>query len=663
MIRQGGAVPTWPSAIDELEDLMFLNSGYKSRRFGSHVTPCSFSEFGAGRQTAAEWLRFAFHDMATTNVFLEPFGGIDSSIAFELDSGENLGPGFNSTLQTYAAFYNSRLSMSDIIALGVYTSVRACGGPVVPIRGGRIDATAPGPLGVPQPQNGQGTFINQFARMGFDTTDMIQMTACGHALGGVHSAFFPGIVAPGTAPDDYAIFDGILKSYNNIATRYITGPNTDPLSVGISVKNTRNSDTLVFTADRNVTITKMTNAATFNSVCSSILQRMIDTVAPSIMLSGPISPYEVKPSGVQLTLLPGSGKITFAGDIRVRTTTRNASQILSVQVVYKDRNGVAGSTVPTAVSGTAYGFDDTFTFYGFSTNIPATTSISSFRVIVTRTRGATTTYDNNGVGFLVQDSVIALAPQSCLSGTNLTIMAAIRTSVTSAVLLSISRKIARTGGVPVPALKNTTVKMIRCQTIGPYAIYSGNSTIGAAADTKYGVSSGIYADDFKDPTSLGAACAPIGTVAPSRTLSSIVSTSKSSSSSRFFSTLFTSSKGSLSSSASATPTPVHKPVVGKYSFQGCYTEATSVRALSGASYIDYGNMTPVLCAANCAAFVYWGIEYGGECMFSPVIVAAVLEETLLLSSVSTVGVKPQKLFIIIAGFVSKLGHDKYELDL
>ncbi|KAH7343016.1 hypothetical protein BKA65DRAFT_303260 [Rhexocercosporidium sp. MPI-PUGE-AT-0058] len=600
----GVAAPTWPSATDELEDVMFLNAGYKSKGFGAHVTPCSFSEFGVGRQTAAEWLRIGFHDMATTNIFFEPHGGIDSSIAFELNNGENLGPGFVSTLQTYSALYNSRLSVSDIIALGVYASVRACGGPVVPIRGGRIDASAAGPQGVPQPQNPQGTFVNQFARMGFNTVDMIQMTACGHAIGGVHSEFFPEIVPAGTAPNGYALFDNSLEFDNNIATRYISGPNTDPLSVGPSVAATRNADTVVFTADKNVTIQAMTNPATFNTVCSSILQRMIDTVAPTVTLSDPLAPYEVKPSGLQLTLLSGGAQITFSGDIRVRTTTRSAASILSVQIIYKDRTGGVGGTITTTtVSGTATGFDDSFTFYGFSANIPATTSISSFTVVIAGTGGLSTTYNNNGAGFPIQDSVIALAPQSCLSGTNLTVVAAVRTGVTSAVSLGVTQKVARTGGVPVPALANATVTMVKGATIGPYSIYSGSSTIASAAGTKYGVSSGTFADDFKDPASLGATCAPIGTVAPSSTSSSVVSTSRSSTSSRVSST----------TSATAIPTPVHKPVVGKYSFQGCFTEGTGVRALAGPAFVDYANMTSEMCASNCAAYQYWGIEYYGEC--------------------------------------------------
>jgi hypothetical protein len=352
------AIPTWPSAIDELEDVMFLNTGYRSRGFSSHITPCDFSEFGAGRQTAAEWLRIGFHDMATTNVFFAPHGGIDGSIAFELGDGENIGAGFNTSLVTYSGFFNSRLPISDMIALGVFASVRGCGGPVVPMRGGRIDATAAGPAGVPQPQNGRGVFSNQFARMGFNVTDMIKMTACGHTLGGVHAGDFNNIVTPGTAPNDFQLFDTTTAFDNDIAVQYINGPNTDPLAVGPSVASGRNSDVAVFGADNNVTLQAMTNAATFNSMCTDILQRMIEVVDPTIVtLSDVIQPYEVKPTGVQLTLLGGGTLLQFSGDIRVRTTTKSVS---SVAITYKDRTGAGGSTITTSSSGTANGFDDSF---------------------------------------------------------------------------------------------------------------------------------------------------------------------------------------------------------------------------------------------------------------------------------------------------------------
>ena len=343
---------------------MFLNTGYRSRGFSAPITPCSFSAFGPGRQTAAEWLRAGFHDMSTTNVYNPPHGGIDASLAFELNDGENIGAGFNTTFVTYGQFYNSRLSVSDLVALGVYASTRTCGGPIIPMRGGRIDATAAGPMGVPQPQNGQGTFLNQFTRMGFNATDMIKMTACGHTLGGVHAGDFPNIVAPGTVANDFQLFDSTETFDNAIATRYVNGPDTDPLAVGISISSGRNSDTAVFTADNNVTLQAMTNAATFNSMCADILQRMIEVVDPTIVTLSPIiQPYEVKPAGLQLTLLSGGTLLTFSGNIRVRTTVRSASQISSVQLIVTDRNGASAGTVSTSVAGTAAGFDDTFSVY------------------------------------------------------------------------------------------------------------------------------------------------------------------------------------------------------------------------------------------------------------------------------------------------------------
>jgi hypothetical protein len=360
----GVAQPTWPSAIDELEDVMFLGSGYRSRGFFAMVTPCSFAP-GPGRQSAAEWVRVAFHDMATADIFSDikgtAHGGLDASLAFELNEGEAVGAGFSATLTTYSAFFNSRLSMADLIALGVYAAVRACDGPVIPMRGGRIDATEAGPMGVPQPENAIGQFTDQFARMGFDRTDMIAMTACGHTLGGVHALDFPNIVEPGTVPDEYQLFDDTQLFDNDIATRYIYGPDTDALSIGIATLHKRDSDFKVFAADNNATLQAMTDPGTFNSMCTSILQRMIETGPPNVTLSAIIEPYEVKPAGLQLTLLSGGTQLAFSGEIRVRTTVRSAEQISSVQLLYADRESARASTpIEAAEIGRARGLDDTF---------------------------------------------------------------------------------------------------------------------------------------------------------------------------------------------------------------------------------------------------------------------------------------------------------------
>jgi hypothetical protein len=342
---------------------MFLLTGHRSRGFSSAVTPCSFSVAGPGRQSAAEWLRTAFHDMATGNLFSHT-GGLDASLMFELNSGENVGAAFNTTLTFMSSFFSSRVSAADLIALGVYMSVRSCGGPVVQIRAGRIDATAAGPLGVPLPQNSVGTFQNQFLRTGFNTPDMIAMVACGHTIGGVHAVNFPQIVPAGSAPNDFQHMDSTFDVFDEkIATDYITGPSIDPMVVGPSIASGRNSDARIFAADGNATIKAMTDPATFRSTCASILQRMIEVVPPNVVLSAPMVPYEVKPAGLQLSLISGGSAIQFAGEIRVRTTVTPASSIASVQLIYKDRSGgnsCGACAVNTTVAGIANGFDDSF---------------------------------------------------------------------------------------------------------------------------------------------------------------------------------------------------------------------------------------------------------------------------------------------------------------
>src|SRR3712207_3315113 len=82
-------------------------------------------------------------DMSTANRFFGT-GGLDASLQFELKSSENTGPGHETTLKFYANYLSSRSSMADLIAAGVYASVRACGGPIIPLRLGRRDAVEAG---------------------------------------------------------------------------------------------------------------------------------------------------------------------------------------------------------------------------------------------------------------------------------------------------------------------------------------------------------------------------------------------------------------------------------------------------------------------------------------------------------------------------------------
>ncbi|KAK3383119.1 glyoxal oxidase-like protein [Lasiosphaeria ovina] len=72
--------------------------------------------------------------------------------------------------------------------------------------------------------------------------------------------------------------------------------------------------------------------------------------------------------------------------------------------------------------------------------------------------------------------------------------------------------------------------------------------------------------------------------------------------------------GSSSSSSSApVPTgPVQPASVGNYVWYGCRTEATGMRALSGATTAS-DTMTLETCRTFCSAYNYFGVEYAREC--------------------------------------------------
>lgn len=353
------AAPTWPSTIDELEDILYLNNGFNARGFSFPIEPCNFAGL-PGRVPAAGFVRTAFHDVATANINGPGTGGLDASIAFELNgvyANANSGPGFNLTLTWYSQFFSSRASMSDLIAAGLYTAVRGCQGPIVPIRGGRVDASAAGPLGVPRTTDSKDTLVQDFARLGFSVPEMIQVVACGHTLGGVHSPEFPAIVPPNTTTNDVENFDTTGAQFDNrVAVEYVSNTSVNPLVIGPSSSA---SDARIFGADNGVTIGVMAEANAFQQTCAVILQKMIDVVPASVHLTDPITPYDVKPSAIQLSVVHAD-TLSFTGQIRVRT---NNLQVSSVQLVYKDRTGGTSenSTIGTTNLGDANGYDDTFT--------------------------------------------------------------------------------------------------------------------------------------------------------------------------------------------------------------------------------------------------------------------------------------------------------------
>ncbi|KAI1391221.1 heme peroxidase [Hypoxylon trugodes] len=635
--------PTWPSPYDELEEIMYQVKGYRARDFGGTVIPCSNEASGPGRQNAAEWLRAAFHDMATTtDLSGVRAGGLDGSLQYELKSSDNLGPGFNTTLKFMADYYTSRSGVADLIALGVYYAVRSCGGPVVSISGGRVDATEGGPIGVPLPQNTAFTFEQQFIRMGFNKTEMIQVTACGHSIGGVHEDEFPEIVPVGSTSNGEAPLDSTVAAFDNkIVTEYIAGNTTNPMVVGPSIKATRNADFKVFNYDGNVTVQAIAGVNDFNSICAIVLKKLIDTVPDGVTLSDPIQPYSIKPVNMQLALNSGGYTMQLTGFIRVRTTDMGDDSVSSLTLNYKDRSGGVncGRTscnYTATLLGATQGFDDQFVWFPIDAEVSTSAGISSFTVALSMASGTTQMFDNNGNSYPMQDAILIQKPQSCLFSGTLTVTAAVRNDRTSLpVDMFLSYK-TPTGdpNLPVPTLKNATVAMTKGACVGSYTFYTANHTnLGELAyasmiDVISGSDSEVLTDDFNAASELGATCQSFQNP-PSTCTTGTVSTPPVSSTSTSISTITSTTLITTTSSSTSTPTtatststsptpPVetlhHRQDLGEYLLVGCQKESTvvGIRALSGASFA-YDNMTLESCMKNCTDYVYWGTEYGREC--------------------------------------------------
>lgn len=623
LARHNGAIaaPTWPASTDELEDLLYINTGYRARGFASPVIPCSKGD-AADRNSAAEWIRTAFHDMASANA-IQGTGGIDGSLQYELDSSEHAGAAFRNTLTRYAPYFSSRTSLADLIAAGVYSATRSCGGPAIPVRGGRKDATESGPSGqVPDASNAISIFRNQFTRMGFSGTDnaeMIQLVICGHTLGGVHAAEQPLIIDSGKFPNNYAHFDTTVASFDNRnAVEFYSGNTTNPMVFGKAYNANnrgRDSDRRVYGSDNNVTVAAMTDPQTHNTMCQTVFQKMIETVPKGVTLTDVINPYDVKPYDTQLTLLDGGATLAFTGEIRVRTSTRSVSK---VQLIFKDRTGAASSTpIDTTLKGSSSGFDDSFSFYGFSTNLSAGSSISSFNVVVT-TSGGSTTFTNNDKGYTINDNIIFQNPQSCADGSgSLTVVAAVRGSTTPSV--QIVARMPNEDGDPVPLLSTTTVAMASPTTAGSYTLFSADLSGSSANAAEFGVFAGSASDNYKSISNLATACklfptngpnpssAPVSSSTP---VSSSISASNSSPGPSVSPTPTPSSSSSPSSTPVSSSAPSSTPIPLDY--QGCFTDPTGTRAIAPGELKD-DEMTIEKCATFCNPYKFFGLEYGREC--------------------------------------------------
>ncbi|KAJ3083596.1 hypothetical protein HK102_000992 [Quaeritorhiza haematococci] len=161
-----------------------LQPGVNMDQLRALMTDSSFNGIVAScGSIAAAWIRASFHDAGT---FDGTNGGADGSLQFELQDPENFG------LEGTLGFFQSTkqrfpdVSMADIIDWGAISSIKACGGPELTFRAGRVDAvtrntagTLPGNPNTPIPD-----LIAAFGRMGLSARDFVALTAGAHSVGG-----------------------------------------------------------------------------------------------------------------------------------------------------------------------------------------------------------------------------------------------------------------------------------------------------------------------------------------------------------------------------------------------------------------------------------------------------------------------------------------------
>ncbi|EJD52445.1 hypothetical protein AURDEDRAFT_82034 [Auricularia subglabra TFB-10046 SS5] len=341
LVTQQALAYTWPSPkLDTLEGMRWDQLGYSSFEPALFVTPCDRyirpDEPGSKgvRSNAADWVRTAYHDMASYDVETRT-GGLDASIRLwqEQARPENPGNGFNNSVQFVAGGVNRHFSLADGLALLVVMAVENCGGPEIDFRGGRIDATEPNPAGVPEPDQDIDAHTASFKRQGFSPTEMIGLVACGHSFGSVQSVDFPDVTKEnGTA------FDSTLTTFDNsVAAQYINGTTSNPLVVGMNA--TKNSDGRIFGSDRNATMAAFArNPAHFAATCKHLFERMINTVSKEVHLTEVIRPLPVKPVEFKL-VYNKDGTITLSGDVRLFGVTENDKR--TVELVWEDARGDA----------------------------------------------------------------------------------------------------------------------------------------------------------------------------------------------------------------------------------------------------------------------------------------------------------------------------------
>ncbi|CAD6569744.1 MAG: hypothetical protein ASARMPRED_003128 [Alectoria sarmentosa] len=472
----------------------------------SAITPCSnyydpstgASNNSLGMNTAAEWIRTAFHDFVTANIYSET-GGIDASIGFETTRAENVGPAFNDALTFFSYFISDKVSRT-VMAVG------ACGGPHIEMKGGRIDATAAGPPGVPEPETDIQDTLTDFSNAGFVTDDAITLTACGHTMGGVHHSTFPQAVpasaVSSTNTDGRIAFDETVSVFDiGTVNDYVHGTGTLGGPLVTTANKTVNSDYRIYNSDSNGTMTRLSASASyFAGQCSDIFQRMIETIPQGVTLTtavDPTSTTNLRPYGIALNV-NWKGNMTLTGYFRYIQISGAAAAPSTLTIALINRAGQTTATTvtaPVSSADTGTGIWGPTRSYAFTLSFSASAGLSGLAA--------------SGQNWTFQDTMFAVPALSSVSpslpafAANPSLNAATSTytvNTTVAYLTSSSSPpasltatfaipMAQTGSVSPYMDTSTTASLaLMGKTTGGFALYSAVTKHVVSAKQAYGSS-------------------------------------------------------------------------------------------------------------------------------------------------------------------------------
>ncbi|RYO80388.1 hypothetical protein DL762_007660 [Monosporascus cannonballus] len=488
LLASQGLAYTWPDAkVDHLEALLYQQQQYHGSLVGSDVRWCFLTTFDldelraiSGRLTAAEWIRVAYHDMATADVEAGT-GGLDASISFETDRGENGGPAFNSTMRQLYLSHSAKSSMADLIAMSAVLAVGGCSNGKVWLdyRGGRIDATEAEPLGVPEPHQGLEEHTEIFRRQGFNQEEMIGLVACGHSVGGVHGSVFPQIVPVVEGPGNEASlhpFDSTAATFDNhVAVEFTENSTQNALAFGHN-EITR-SDHRIFTADGGNIISRMAQDNDFYlTTCKNLLERMIDTVPKNVELSDVIEPIVTKPDYMNI-VVNEDGTLFVRGE--VRTIQDEAIDRDSRQVVVHLNVGDKKVSAETTWNGESLPFHEnrpSFDWWGFNATVPIAQGLSFDVEIIDG--GDSKLETNGGNGFPLQTDIITTDREIRTETDSIKIL---DEANFDSVTLSVDVPHAQQNSL-VPRIEPTPVEMKKTGVLEGtgYSLYSASLDFGAA---------------------------------------------------------------------------------------------------------------------------------------------------------------------------------------